>query len=174
MKKSILIITIIIISILFISCGSKQNDNTAPHNLIKNPSFEIIHSGWASGWHKRSLYESEDDVEYSLVTGDTRSGERTIQIHSKSPNDCRVYQYVSVLPETVYKLSGWIKAENISGGGVGANLSILDSGAHTRELNDTKGEWVHVSMYGITAPYQTKLPVSCRIGMWGGGVVDTR
>lgn len=167
MKNSILFITIIIIAILLFSCGSGEKDDTgSQNNLIKNPSFEKVHAGWASDWHKRSLYESEADVEYALVTGDSVSGNKAIQIYNKGPNDCRVYQYVTVLPETVYKLSGWIKAEKITGG-VGANISILDSGAHSTVFSDTKGKWVNVVLYGITAPYQTKMPVSCRIGMWG-------
>ncbi|MBN2534637.1 MAG: glycosyltransferase family 39 protein [Spirochaetales bacterium] len=165
MKNSLLIV--IMVSFLS-SCSGEIQDAQASHTLIKNPSFEKVHSGWASDWHKRSLYESGADVEYTLVTGDAHSGNQAIQIENKVPNDCRVYQYISVLPETVYKLSGWIKAENIAGD-VGANICVLDSGTHTNELRDTRGKWVNVTLYGITAPYQTQMPVSCRIGMWGGG-----
>lgn len=166
--KKIVFSSIIIYILLLFSCTTKGiSYSTIPDPVIKNPSFDIEHMGWASHWHKRSLYEADRDVEYVYSKDDTHTGDGAIEIHSKTLNDCRVYQYVTVKPETIYKITCRVKAKNITGGNIGACISILDSGAHSQYVKDTNGEWVQLRLYGMTAPYQTRIPVACRIGMWG-------
>ncbi|MBN2444840.1 MAG: phospholipid carrier-dependent glycosyltransferase [Spirochaetales bacterium] len=166
MKKSIFVIFLcVIISLFFISCSVEETKTTTPPQLIKNPSFEEEHSGWVSDWYQRALYEADDNVQYKLIKGDAHSGNNSLSIQNLRPNDSKVYQYISVVPETIYKISCWIKANNITGS-VGANIAVLDSGAHSTHLRDTKGAWQQVDLYGMTAPYQSVMPIGIRIGSW--------
>ncbi|MBN2535791.1 MAG: glycosyltransferase family 39 protein [Spirochaetales bacterium] len=140
----------------------------ATENLIKNPSFEIDHNGWAAYWHTRSYWEGENDVSYTLETNGARTGNRYIKVSTNRENDVRVYQYVKVKPMTVYKLSVWIKAEDIPSGGIGANISIPDSYSYSRDIKETHGKWEQSVVYGMTGRYQTRMPVTLRIGSWAG------
>ncbi|MBN2444158.1 MAG: glycosyltransferase family 39 protein [Spirochaetales bacterium] len=139
----------------------------AGENLIKNPSFEKDHNGWASHWFTRSYLEGEEDVSYSLETGEAHTGERFISASTDKSNDVRIYQIVEVKPKTVYRLSAWVKAENVRGG-VGVNISVPDSFAASPGVKDTQRNWQEVVLYGMTGKYQTRLPVTLRIGGWAG------
>ena len=161
MRKSYLVVWIwifLICRILSLSAGE---------NLIKNPSFEKEHNGWALHWFTSSLYEGEHEVFYSLETGDARTGERYLSAGSSMVNDVRIYQMLKVKPGAVYRLSAWAKAENVSDG-VGVNISVPDSYASSPDLKDTHGRWEEIVLYGMTGRYQTRLPVALRIGGWAG------
>lgn len=162
MKKAVVLVCVCILLICHMI------NTYATENLVKNPSFEKDYNGWASHWFIRSYWEGESDAFYILETNGARTGERYITISTNRENDLRVYQYVKVKPGTVYKLSVWIKAENIPTGGIGANISIPDSYAYSRDLKDTHGEWEQSVLYGMTGRYQTKMPVTLRLGSWAG------
>ncbi|MBN1700109.1 MAG: glycosyltransferase family 39 protein [Spirochaetales bacterium] len=136
-------------------------------NLLLNPSFEEENNGWASWWYIRSYHEDLATTDYIYETGDAHSGNHYITVRNKRDNDARIYQIIEVEPHTVYKLSAWIKAENIRNG-VGGNISVGDSFAFSRDLRNTNGLWEKVELYGITGQYQTRMPVALRVGGWSG------
>ena len=82
-------------------------------------------------------------------------------------NDARFAQTVDVEPDTVYRLSGMIRAEGCDEGGVGATLSIEDVFVYTDAVYDTYGGWQYVELYGRTGPEQKKLTVFARVGGYG-------
>ncbi|MBN1697022.1 MAG: glycosyltransferase family 39 protein [Spirochaetales bacterium] len=161
---ALLIIILFVISGLFLSCGMVPEKDSI-ENTIKNASFEDIRMDWVSHWHKRALYEAGDHVNYAVAEGTAHTGKRSVRIENTRPNDARVYQYITVLPETIYKITCWIKAIDIRGS-LGANIAVLDSSAHSNDYRDTGGKWEMATLYGMTAPYQTQMPVALRIGSW--------
>ncbi|MCL1963685.1 MAG: phospholipid carrier-dependent glycosyltransferase, partial [Firmicutes bacterium] len=76
--------------------------------------------------------------------------------------DARFVQAVPVEPETLYHLSGWIKAEGAAYGG--ASLSLLTSYVSFGGLYDTAGEWVYVEGYFRADEGQSEVTVGARLG----------
>ena len=85
-----------------------------------------------------------------------------IHISSLEGNDARFTQNVPVKPNTVYELSGYIKADARMGRG--ASLSIADVYTSDTGLHDTNGEWERFTVYGRTARDQEQLTVFARLG----------
>jgi hypothetical protein len=134
-------------------------------NLVKNPSFEYEHNKWASDWLIRSYFEDQSVTDYILDQGNGHSGNRFLTVRNNIPNDARVYQYIEVKPSTVYRISGWIKSDGITGD-TGGNIAVLDSFAMTPDVRNSNGVWQYVEMYGMTGLYQRKMPISVRFGSW--------
>jgi hypothetical protein len=160
MKKCICTVFVVIVIFTSFSGFSEKN-------LLKNPSFEEENNGWASWWYIRSYQEYLTSSDYTYETGNAHSGNHYITVKNNIENDARIYQIVEVKPHTVYKLSAWIKAENVKRG-VGGNISVPDSFAFSRDFKNTGGKWEKVELYGITGQYQTRMPVALRLGGWSG------
>jgi hypothetical protein len=167
MKKTVILAGIVFF-LLVALFGYLHIFSTPKTNLIKNPSFEKDHNGWASHWHTRSYWEGESDASYILEENGAHTGDRYMTISTNRENDLRVYQYVNVEPQTVYKLSVWIKAEDIPPKSIGANISVPDSYAFSRDIKNTNGKWQQTELYGMTGKYQTRLSVTLRLGSWAG------
>ena len=75
-----------------------------------------------------------------------RSGRHCAKISSRKGADASWSFRVKVRPNTRYRLSAWIRTENIDGGGDGAllNLHELQHEGKTRALRGS-GEWHRVS-----------------------------
>ncbi|MGI5877027.1 MAG: phospholipid carrier-dependent glycosyltransferase [Christensenellales bacterium] len=133
-------------------------------NLLVNPEFESVSDGAPEGW-KLKLYNYEEGyTETSFTTG--RSGQAVVLVNAES-NDARYQQKVSVEPDTLYCLSGYIMAEGVQDGW-GANLSLENTFIYTDPVFDTAGQWEHVALYGRTGPRQTELIVCVRLGGYAG------
>jgi hypothetical protein len=123
-------------------------------------------------WGPRSYFEDDGVTEYILETGNAHSGNHFVTLRNNMPNDGRVFQFVNVKPLTVYKLSGWIKCENLQGN-EGAAITVFDSFATTTPLKTTGGVWQYVEFYGMTGPYQARMPIGFRLGGWTSRVTGS-
>ncbi len=159
--------------LLFAAAAAAEGDN-----LLINGDFEILgEDGLPEGW----------DIDAYLMDGasdfssdeQAHGGSRSARIDNYAANDARFRQTAEVEPETMYRLSGWICAEDIETVGYydcGANLSILGwsfSDVRTEALTDTEGSWVYVEMYGETGPDQTEVTVCARLGGYSGDATGT-
>ncbi|GHU71549.1 hypothetical protein AGMMS49992_05760 [Clostridia bacterium] len=130
-------------------------------NLLVNGDFSLGDeaSGLPANW-TRSMWRTEWGV--SNLTW--ASGE--IKVENALTNDARFIQTVNVEPETWYRLSGDIKAENINDtpGRTGANLSVLGAYATLPSVFDTAGEWQHTEVYVFTYKGQHTADVAARLG----------
>ncbi len=160
------ICTVLILSIGLFSCAWLSPDGTVIEQpSIANNSFEIAHTNWAADWIEKALYV-DGRTSCSLDQDVAHTGRRSILVVNIEENDAQVIQDVAVLPDTIYHITCWIRASNITGA-AGANLSVLDSGAHSEFVFDTGGQWRLVELYGMTGHYQKKIKVTARIGIWG-------
>ena len=85
---------------------------------------------------------------------DARTGEYAAVVNNIGMNDARFAQTVSVKPETLYRLSGWIRADGILDSGRGANLSVEGVYVFSEGVYETGGEWLYVELYGETGEDQ--------------------
>lgn len=135
----------------------------AAANLLQNGDFGGGNAGW-----EQDVWNHGDT--YSVLTVQDnagRSGGQAASIDSIRENDAKWVQKVAVKPDTLYKLSGWIKAEGIPAGAKGANLSVMGVLDTSVDLLDTKGEWMFVELYGRTGSKQEEIKVAARIGGYG-------
>jgi dolichyl-phosphate-mannose-protein mannosyltransferase len=147
------------------SCSNKNIDETK--NLAINGSFENVTDGVPDGWRIDVFNPKNRRVNISVEQGNAYSGEKCAVIENIDIADSKLVQRISVSPKSFYKLSAWIKTENVPEGKVGANISVLPIIAFTPSARDTKGTWQLVELYGITGPEQNYIDVACRIGMYG-------
>jgi hypothetical protein len=143
--------------------------NLLAYSQLHNGSFEI---GGISpdGWAGNAWIPSE--AAFTWDSTQSHSGARSIKIASSIANDARWTQRITVKPNTEYRLSGWIKTENVTHTletyDAGANLSLFDpySFIYSVGLFGTNN-WKNVSMTFNTGS-NTEISIACRLGMWIG------
>jgi len=93
-----------------------------PNNLVMDGSFaqEILNSGFS--WR----YTQRPQISVALDTLQFHSGGRSLRlIYSGDGSDAGVFQYIAAKPQTKYRLSAWVKSENLETAN-GPALAILD------------------------------------------------
>ena len=137
----------------------------AGENLLVNGDFSRADGDLPAGWH-RDMWLTDAGISILTVEEDGYEGACASVINA-SANDARFAQTVAVEPDSIYRLSGMIRAEGCDEGGVGASLSIEDVFVYTDAQYDTHGGWKYVELYGRTGPNQRELTVFARVGGYG-------
>ncbi len=78
-------------------------------------------------------------------------------------DDAAVYRTIAVEPNTVYRLSCYIKTSGVSGGEAGANIALREIIARSSGVFGDS-DWQYVELVGVTSAIQQQLTVSCRLG----------
>jgi len=137
-------------------------------NLLFNGDFEILdEDGLPSGWFPDAYLMDPGYSVFSTEEGMEGSGTSAASVNNTAGNDARFAQDVNVEPETLYCLSGYIKADGISGGH-GANLSVEGVYAFSEKVYETDGEWKYIEYYGETGPEQYSATIFIRVGGYSG------
>jgi|BioPla2DNA2_1021312.scaffolds.fasta_scaffold20327_1 dolichyl-phosphate-mannose-protein mannosyltransferase len=157
-----LIAALFVLSIIFIQFGAAYAEGV---NEILNPGFEESHSDLAF-WDQWN-YNSSTNVSLISNPEQAYSGNNCAMITNTAANDSRIRQMVSVKENTLYKMSGWIKTENVSQEGKGAIISIFGTFISTPELKGTN-DWTYVEIYGRTGPQQETLEFTAGVGGHSG------
>ncbi|MCH5278516.1 MAG: glycosyltransferase family 39 protein [Christensenellaceae bacterium] len=130
-------------------------------NLIKNGDFEIIGAeGLPAGW-TFAAYINDGITSSISMENDSERG-KVVCLNSVSSNDVHLTQKASVEANTIYRLSCYIKTENVSGG-AGANIAFENIVLRTDALLGTNG-WTRVELVGRTGSDQTEIEIGCRLG----------
>ena len=132
-------------------------------NLLANGSFEQAAGKEPAAW-KTHTWQGSGLFEHA-ATG--RTGERSVTISSESGGDLSWFIRVAVEPFSRYRLSGWIKTENLQlRGGQGALLNIHNmQQVRTRAIGGTR-DWTRVEVEFETESPDT-LQINCLFGGWG-------
>ena len=155
---------LLLMLMLLCTCAAYGEEET---NLLANASFEQLDAdGLPSVWYTDAYRTMEGYTVYTSAA-DAQDGERCVRIENIGLNDARFAQKVRVEPDTLYRLSGWIRADSIADSGHGANLSVADVYAFSRSVYESDG-WEYVEYYGWTGPEQTELTVFARVGGYSG------
>jgi hypothetical protein len=136
-------------------------------NLIQNGDFEKIADSLPRKWSTYIYGSDESDVRFYSSNENPYSGKSCVTIKNIRPNDAKLIQRVEVKPQTLYKLSCRIRAENIGENAIGANISVLNVFAFSQDFKDTNGQWKYVELYGITGENQKELFAAVRVGGYG-------
>ena len=166
MYKRVLLCIALCCCLLLFSAALAEN---ADENLLYNGSFEILDGdGLPDGWYTDQYNQQEGYTNFSVLTGDAQEGQHSVQIENLGDNDARFAQRVEVEPDSLYCLSGYIRAEGIPDSGLGANLSVEGLYVFSESVYDTAGTWQYVELYGETGPEQTEVTIFARLGGYSG------
>ncbi|NOX55368.1 MAG: hypothetical protein GXP27_13210, partial [Planctomycetes bacterium] len=146
---------------LVVLCGIARGDSDAAQ--IPNASFEQPGEHQPVGWQTH-VWRGQPEFAYAHVG---HTGRRSVQISSTSGADAGWYTIVPVEPFSVYRLSGWIKTQNVrAGSGRGAlfNLHNLQS-VKTPAIVGTR-DWTRVEVVFETQE-QDHVQINCLFGGWG-------
>lgn len=91
-------------------------------------------------------------------------------ITTQNEDDARyIYTYDDACENTYYRMSVWLKTENVGkgAGAVGANVSVLGTYDKSKDYTGTN-DWKYIEYYGQTGEGQTSFTVCLRLGFYGG------
>lgn len=89
-------------------------------NLLPNPGFEMVGAnGLPEGWKRRDYagLPGNAGAEWTSVTGagNFHGGERALRCITRENADTSLYADVELKPNTMYRLSGWVKGHALRG-----------------------------------------------------------
>ena len=134
-----------------------------PLGVIRNPSFEKSFKDRPAGWETRT-YGGRGEFKY--VEGG-RTGKRAVCLSSESGADIGWLTSAPVKPRSQYRLSGWIKTENVeAGSGKGALLNLHNvQPLQTPAVIGTK-DWTQVELV-FDSGDRAAVEINCLFGGWG-------
>ena len=161
-KRYVLFMAAVMAIMILFACA-----HASAENLLENADFIHIDSdGFPAGWYTDAYILEKGYSEFSVSEGDPEHP-LALYICNYGENDARFVQTVEVEPDTLYCLSGYVRAEEIKGGH-GANLSVEGVYAFSEQYYDTDGEWEYIEYYGETGPEQDYINVFARLGGYSG------
>lgn len=162
--KKCTLIAVIVLLVMNIPTAYCQEDGK---NLLKNGDFEILDvNGLPEEWIA-DAYRMEPGFSFYGIVSGMESESSAAMIQNSEKNDARFAQKVTVEPNSLYRVSGYIYAEGITEG-LGANISIEGLYAFSESVYDSDGEWRYIEYYGETGPEQNSLTVFARVGGYSG------
>ena len=149
-----------------LSCAAAtQGSPTArvlDENLLPNTSFEETAAEGARSWSSQ-VWAEQGDIRWTTKSP-ARTGERCVSIGSAKGADAAWKTTVEVESGAWYRLSGWIKTQDVQGA-VGALLNIQNMQAvRTPAVSGTE-DWTLVST--VFQAEATELQINCLFGGWG-------
>ena len=143
---------------------ASQSPTTQPAPLIPNGSFEDVTGDRPTGW-RRAVWQRTADLQVDDTVA--HSGARSVRISSKEGGDASWTVVVVVKPFARYRLSGWIRTEDLEPGtsrGALFNLHGLE-GMQTGVVTGTQ-DWTDVRIEFDTGANDS-IQINCLFGGWG-------
>ena len=171
MKRS-LFLSIPIVLFIIISASSSsatmtgaEQAKTAGANALANPSFEDLEAGAPKGWFK-ATHQPRGVLEADAAAA--HGGGRSARISSTEGGDLSWSQIAAVKPYSKYRLSGWIKTQDVKplGRARGALLNILGMDEVRTEPVTGTHDWTRVELAFDTGANDA-VQVNCLFGGWG-------
>ena len=139
-------------------------------NHIQNPGFEDGSGALPDGW---TTIVAEGTADFQWVTEISHSGAKSVRITHSDSATSSLYQVIPVLPDYLYKVSGYIMTA-----GVDAGSDWFEGGAQIVMEGDVKGDWwdnmterlagdsgwTRVELEFTTLPGATAIELHCRLG----------
>lgn len=142
---------------------SVPTTQVAPTNLLANGDFAAMNGNEPVGWVQVGY---SGDGQFSVDTG--RRG-RAARISSRTGADAGLKTAFKVDPHTPYRLSGWIKTDEVkAGSGLGAlfNVHELQSPRVVTPALTGTNDWKRVEITFNSGDHR-ELSINCLLGGWG-------
>jgi hypothetical protein len=167
MFKKIISIFICLVVITGISVSTAAKNE----NIIENPSFEEAASNEVNPWYKEAYNKDSNATQFNVSDQNPHSGKKCVVVDNKVENDSRYMQVLKVSSKANYKLSCWIRTENVGQNAKGANLSIGGCLDLAGDIRGTNGKWEYAEMYAKVGKGIDSINVS--VGVGGYGSINT-
>ena len=158
MKRLLALVLIVLLSAVPFGASLAEN-------FLPNGGFEQIEeNGRPTGWYETAY---RDQAGYSRICASqdqAHSGRYSVLVENASANDARMTCTVSVEPESLYRLSGYVLVETMEDTGNGANFAVEGLYSASEGLFDTDGQWQYLEWYGETGEDQTEVTIGVRVG----------
>ena len=153
----------ICLGMVLAACDESAAQPVTPPGMMFNASFEDRADDKPVGWETRT-YGGKGDFKH--VQGG-RSGDWCVMVSSQDGADAGWLTTVPIKPRSQYKLSGWIKTENVAAGsGRGALLNLHNIQPHqTPPITGTK-DWTRVE-FVFDSRETAAVQINCLLGGWG-------
>jgi len=150
--------------ILLLGVASIGFADSPADNLLPNPSFEDQSDGKPLAWESFS-WLGTPTFEYAEIG---RTGDRSLMISSEEGVDSAWHAKVAVEPRSTYRLSGWIKTENVNttGNARGALMNLHNIQPTATKAVSGTSDWTRVEVLFETGD-QDSVDVNCLFGGWG-------
>lgn len=128
-------------------------------NLVQDPGFEeAAESPWSfSDLNPGKSIIAQDESQF-------HSGKKSICFISNLPNGIRCTQIVKVKEYTNYKVSCWIKTENVGIDNCGAFLSVAGFNKRSEEVKGTTEGWKYLELKEFTTKKINEICVILELG----------
>ena len=132
--------------------------------FVTNGSFEDMDGDRPAGWRPRRWQRGEAAF---AVDSPGRAGERCVSISSETGADASWMTAIPVRPYSRYRLSGWIKTENVEPGtGHGALINVHGVREWRTPPVTGTADWTRVEVE-FDAGANDGLEITCLLGGWG-------
>ena len=158
--KKLMIATI---SAIFLVLQPYASANAQGGNLIMNSGFEESEENDA--YWMSSSWENKGTLQ--LDKTHSHSGNASALIINGAATDSRLLQKVNVKSETYYKISCWIRTENVGPDAKGANISIDGLTDTSDDIRNTSNDWTYAELYGISGKGQNTFTLTLGLGGYG-------
>jgi hypothetical protein len=116
-----------------------------------------------STWLKQGWRISDGLYVWARNIGRFNSGGVSLEAGGGIENDIAITQTIRVDPTKFYRLSAWVKTENVVGG-TGANICLYNTWISSGQLVGTN-DWQRIS-FDFTPPPTGEITIACRLGYW--------
>ncbi|MHC4944521.1 MAG: alpha-L-arabinofuranosidase C-terminal domain-containing protein, partial [Planctomycetota bacterium] len=163
MQRKVLNLSMLLILALLVIGSSRCAEEVSSENPVPNSSFEISGEKGPLLW-RQIPWQGRGDFGYARKA---RSGKRSVMIASEKGADASWQARVPVKMYSRYRLTGWIRTENVRAGtGKGALLNLHNiQPRQTRAITGTN-DWTKVELVFDTNRLDV-LEVNCLFGGWG-------
>lgn len=133
------------------------------NNIVQNFGFE---KGSLDKWHTQAYTTTDGVTEFFIDDTVSHSGSNSACIVNNSPNHSRFNQEIKVKGNSYYKLSCWVKTENVGSDFSGANITVEGIMDISDSIKDTS-DWQYIELYGSTKKNQKSIILSLALGSYG-------
>ncbi|MEV5030143.1 phospholipid carrier-dependent glycosyltransferase [Paenibacillus sp. LPE1-1-1.1] len=158
-------------AILFLTLLGPAVPLFAASNLLTNAGFENVSEGAPAEWQHNAYLKEEHITSYTISDTEAHTGAYSAVLENKEANHSRWTQTITVKPKSIYKLSGYIKAEQIGPDATGAHFFVDGVAVSYPETKDTDGKWAYVHFYAKTGSDQKSITFGASLG--GYGAINT-
>jgi alpha-N-arabinofuranosidase len=130
---------------------------------VSNSSFEEVEGTMPKGW-TTNTWRAKADL--ALDSSIAHSGKNSVRISSTEGGDASWTIVIPAKPFSKYRLSGWVKTQNLEPGtGRGALFSFQDIGMQTKAVTGTQ-DWTRLELL-FDSGSNDALTLNCLFGGWG-------
>jgi alpha-N-arabinofuranosidase len=135
----------------------------AQKDLIGNASFEEVEGNMPKGW-TTNVWRGKADL--TLDSSTAHSGKTSVRISSTEGGDASWMTVVPARPFSKYRLTGWVKTQNLEPGtGRGALFNFNGTDIQTKAVSGTQ-DWTRLELVFDSGPNDA-LSLNCLFGGWG-------